>query len=115
MMTLTMLNGHSPYRMLRQITAEVEKRKMACLEAQVTHAEVREEILELEALDDAVSEAKLRHKRHSLIALKTRSMQLHCDNDYVMTTSKKTLALMSGTKKRLSAKKSVTMYAVDLN
>jgi hypothetical protein len=29
MMTLTMLNGHSPMRMLRQITAEVEKRKMA--------------------------------------------------------------------------------------
>tara|TARA_Y100000389_G_scaffold203741_1_gene253257 strand:- start:16 stop:327 length:312 start_codon:yes stop_codon:yes gene_type:complete len=32
MMTLTMLNGHSPMRMLRQITAEVEKRKMALSE-----------------------------------------------------------------------------------
>jgi len=72
MMTLTMLNGHSPYRMLRQITAEVEKRKMALSEAQVTHAETREEILELEPLDDAVSEAKLRHKRHSLVSIENK-------------------------------------------
>ena len=48
MMTLTMLNGHSPHRMLRQITAEVEKRKMALAEAQVSHAEKRVEILDLE-------------------------------------------------------------------
>ena len=47
MMTLTMLNGHSPMRMLRQITAEVEKRKMALAEAQVSHAEKRVELLEL--------------------------------------------------------------------
>lgn len=72
MMTLTMLNGHSPMRMLRQITAEVEKRKMALSEAQVTHAELREEIMELEGLDDAVSEAKLRHKRHSLISIENK-------------------------------------------
>ena len=34
-MTLTMLNGQSPYRMMRQIMAEVEKRKGALVEAQV--------------------------------------------------------------------------------
>lgn len=72
MMTLTMLNGHSPMRMLRQITAEVEKRKMALSEAQVSHAEIREEILELEPMTDAVSEAKLRHKRHSLISIENK-------------------------------------------
>lgn len=72
MMTLTMLNGHSPMRILRQITAEVEKRKMALSEAQVGHAEARQEILELEELDDAVSEAKLKHKRHSLMMMENK-------------------------------------------
>lgn len=72
MMTLTMLNGHSPMRMLRQITAEVEKRKMALSEAQVSHAEKRMEILELEDKDDPVSEAKLRHAQHSLVQLENK-------------------------------------------
>ncbi len=57
-----MLNGHSPMRMLRQVAAEVETRKMALNEAQVSHAECREEILELEGQDDIVSEAKLRNE-----------------------------------------------------
>lgn len=69
MMTLTMLNGHSPYRMLRQITAEVEKRKMALAESQVSHAEKRVEIMELEGSDDVVSEAKLKAARHSLTTM----------------------------------------------
>ena len=72
MMTLTMLNGHSPYRMLRQITAEVEKRENALNEAQVSHAEVRMEIMELEGSSDAVSEAKLRQKRHNLIQMENK-------------------------------------------
>ena len=29
LMTLTMMNGQSPYRMMRQIMSEVEKRKLA--------------------------------------------------------------------------------------
>ena len=66
MMTLTMLNGHSPMRMLRQITAEVEKRKMALAEAQVGHAKQRVKILELEEEDDIVSEAELKAARHGL-------------------------------------------------
>jgi hypothetical protein len=72
MMTLTMLNGHSPMRMLRQITAEVEKRKLALSEAQVFHAEMRMEIVNLEGQDDIVSEAKLRHKRHSLVSIENK-------------------------------------------
>ena len=35
MMSITMLNGQSPMRMMRQVMAEVEKRKMALSEAQV--------------------------------------------------------------------------------
>jgi len=38
LMTLNMLCGQSPYRMLRQILAETEKRKGALSEAQVSHA-----------------------------------------------------------------------------
>jgi hypothetical protein len=72
MMTLTMLNGHSPMRMLRQITAEVEKRKLALSESQVKHAELREEIMELEGKDDAVSEAKLRHARHCVVQMENK-------------------------------------------
>jgi len=72
MMTLTMLNGHSPYRMLRQITAEVEKRKMALSEAQVGHAKQRVKILELEGEDDVVSEAELKAARHSLVMMENK-------------------------------------------
>jgi hypothetical protein len=72
MMTLTMLNGHSPMRMLRQILAEVEKRKMALSDSQVKHAELREEIMELEGKDDAVSEAKLRHARHCVVQMENK-------------------------------------------
>ena len=48
LMSLTMLNGHSPYRMMRQIMAEVEKRKGALAEAQVNHAKHLKEIERLE-------------------------------------------------------------------
>ena len=72
MMTLTMLNGHSPYRMLRQITAEVEKRKMALSEAQVSHAKQRVKILELEGEDDPVSEAELKAARHGLVMMENK-------------------------------------------
>ena len=43
-MTLTMLGGQSPLRMLRQVTSEVEKRKTALYEAQHTVAQKQEEI-----------------------------------------------------------------------
>lgn len=72
LMTLTMLNGQSPYRMMRQIMAEVEKRKMALAEAQVSHAETLEEIEELETKDDPVSQAKFRQKNVSLQMLESK-------------------------------------------
>ena len=45
MMSLTMLNGHSPLRMLRQVLAETEKRKMALAEAQVSHAQALKKLI----------------------------------------------------------------------
>jgi len=61
MMTLTMLGGQSPYRMLRQILAEVEKRKTALSESQVSHAKLVREIKKLEdQTDDPVQAARYR-------------------------------------------------------
>ena len=64
MMTLTMLGGQSPFRMLRQILAEVEKRKGALTESQVGHAKLVRDIKKLERLtaesDDPVIAAKYR-------------------------------------------------------
>ena len=44
MMSLTMLGGQSSFRMLRQILAEVEKRKGALSDSQVSHAKLVKEI-----------------------------------------------------------------------
>jgi hypothetical protein len=56
-MTLTMMTGQSPMRQVRQILAEIEKKKSALAEAQVSHAELQvEEFLG----DDIVAVAKTR-------------------------------------------------------
>ena len=62
MMTLTMMTGQSPYRMMRQIMAEVEKRKGALAEAQVNHAKHLKEIERLQDEEDPVLAAKYRQK-----------------------------------------------------
>jgi len=72
LMTLTMLNGQSPMRMMRQVMAEVEKRKMALAEAQVSHAKLVKEIDELEGSIDLVEQAELRQKRVSLDMLESK-------------------------------------------
>lgn len=77
MMSITMLNGQSPYRMMRQVLAEVEKRKMALAEAQVSHAEKLEEIKELEQQidedpDNNVLQAKLRLAYVSITTLESK-------------------------------------------
>ena len=66
MMSITMLNGQSPMRMMRQVMAEVEKRKMALSEAQVNHAKQMKKIEKLQNKlaqdpDDNLLNAKLRH------------------------------------------------------
>lgn len=72
LMTLTMLNGQSPYRMMRQVMAEVEKRKMALAEAQVSHAKTLKEIEDLEGGTDPVEQAELRQKLFSLDILESK-------------------------------------------
>lgn len=73
MMTLTMLNGQSPMRMLRQILAEVERRKMALAEAQVSHAKLLSEIEELSSLSlNKVQEAELRFKFFNLETMESK-------------------------------------------
>ena len=73
MMTLTMLGGQSPFRMLRQILAEVEKRKGALSESQVNHAKLVREIKKLEdQTDDPVQAAKYRKACVSITTLENK-------------------------------------------
>ena len=58
LMTLTMLGGQSPLRMLRQVSSEVEKRKNALYEAQHTVAQRQEEIDVLEEKSELTSAEK---------------------------------------------------------
>ena len=62
LMSLTMLNGHSPYRLLRQVLAEVEKRKSALAESQVTYAKTQAELEALKDSSDPVDAATYRNK-----------------------------------------------------
>lgn len=65
MMSLTMLNGQSPMRMLRQIAAESEKRTMALNEAQynLTKKMVLVDKLEKKKRRTLIEEAQLRMER----------------------------------------------------
>ena len=74
MMSLTMLNGHAPYRLMRQVMAEAEKRKMALVEAQHTHAKGVEEINNLMNNDSRtrVQDAELRMKQIQLSVMEDK-------------------------------------------
>jgi len=72
LMTLTMMTGQSPFRMMRQVMAEVEKRKIALAETQVGHAELIVELAELEFKTDPVSIAKFRHKNFNLDLIESK-------------------------------------------
>ena len=73
MMTLTMLGGQSSYRMLRQILAEVEKRKNALSDVQVRHAKLAREIEKLEGeIDDPVQAARYRRACVSISTLEQK-------------------------------------------
>ena len=62
MMSLTMLNGQSPMRILRQIAAESEKRTMALNEAQYSLAKQEEKVKKLQNKENRskIEESKLR-------------------------------------------------------
>ena len=72
MMSLTMLGGQSPYRMLRQILAEVEKRKGALTESQVKHARLVKGIKGLENTTDLVQQAQYRQKCVDIVTLENK-------------------------------------------
>lgn len=67
LMTLTMMNGLSPMRLLRQVSAEIDARRKAVLSAQVGLAKLEEEINEILELEKTreltlVEQAELRQK-----------------------------------------------------
>jgi hypothetical protein len=73
MMSLTMMNGQSPMRMLRQVLAEVEQRKMALAEAQLSHAKLLAEIEALQEKDPTpIVEAELRLKYVSQATMESK-------------------------------------------
>jgi len=74
MMSLTMLGGQSPYRMLRQILAEVEQRKGAVAESQIQHQKIMDNIESLEKIKSRskIEEARLRHLRVRLHQLENK-------------------------------------------
>jgi hypothetical protein len=74
MMSLTMLNGHAPMRLMRQVMAEGEKRKMALVEAQHSHALAVEEINILIDNENrtVVEDAELRMKQIQLSSMEDK-------------------------------------------
>ena len=72
MMSLTMLGGQSSFRMLRQIMAEVEKRKGALTESQVSHAKLIKTIKRLEDKTDPVDTAKYRQACVDIVTLENK-------------------------------------------
>jgi len=72
MMSLTMLCGHSPYRMLRQILAEAEKRKGALAEAQVSYAKALKRIEDLKDSDDPIKQARYRQSCVNLATMEQK-------------------------------------------
>jgi hypothetical protein len=70
MMTLTMMTGQSPMRLIRQVLAEIDQRKMALAESQVNHAKLVRDIEELKNKElDSVESAELRMKMVHLDSL----------------------------------------------
>ena len=72
LMSLTMLNGHSPYRMLRQILAEAEKRKSALAEAQVNYAKTLKRIEDFKDSDDPIQQARYRSQCVNLATMEQK-------------------------------------------
>ena len=72
LMTLTLLNGQSPYRLLRQVMCEIEVRKEALFSSQISHANLIKEINKFKDSDDPVKIAKYRHCCESLPTLESK-------------------------------------------
>lgn len=66
LMTLTMMNGQSPMRLIRQVLAELEQKKLALAESQVSHAKLMYDIEKLQNKNgelDSVEQAEFRLKK----------------------------------------------------
>ena len=74
LMSLTMLVGQSPYRMLRQILAETEKRKGALAAAQVGYAKALKKIERLKDATDPIDQARY---RQSVVELATMEQKIN--------------------------------------
>jgi hypothetical protein len=72
MMTLTMMNGQSPMRQLRQILAEIEQRQLALSESQINHAELLTQLSDNPEPTSPVEIAKRRNAQHRLIHLENK-------------------------------------------
>lgn len=70
MMSLTMLNGQSPMRQLRQVMAEISQRQTALASAQVDYQKIIEMPPE-QGDSDELMEAKQRHKSFSINSLES--------------------------------------------
>ena len=68
MMTLTMMNGHSPMRILRQILAEVENKKRALAAAQVSHAKQIKVVSDLQFIKNP-TDIEVAQLREALLCL----------------------------------------------
>ena len=68
LMTLTMMNGHSPMRMLRQVLAEVDKRKGALSQAQISYIKAKHKIEDLQSILHP-TELEVAELRHALVQM----------------------------------------------
>lgn len=66
MMTLTMMNGQSPLRQVRQILAEISAKRSALAEAQVSYAKIKHKVI---SGDGEVADAKRRLNGYQLQSL----------------------------------------------
>ena len=90
--TLTMLNGQSPLRMLRQIAAETDKKKRALLEAQ----------LNLKKKQKKIQKAKNDHELVSILSLQLEDFEQSVHN------AMKDIAVLSDRYNEIKAKNNIT-------
>jgi len=98
MTTLTMLSGQSPMRILRQVTAEVNKRTGALYSAQYTIAKKKDELkkLELENSDSDVKKAEIIKLKHEIAS-----------TEFAAQGSLKDIAALSDSYERVMAKNNI--------
>lgn len=72
LMTLTMLNGQSPMRMLRQVLAEVERKKLALAEAQHSYAKI---VSEIKILEDTINKNEVEFSKLRLLYINLDSIE----------------------------------------